>query len=73
MKPSAGEEIPLDVRVFKNTRTEGKMKLERGGLESSSAGTGLEGPRQQRLSSWKMQRTTVDGKTSVLEDLGLRD
>ena len=68
MKPSAGEEIPLDVRVFKNTRTEGKMKPERGGLESSSAGTGLEGPGQQRLSSWKMQRTTVDGKTYVLED-----
>ena len=41
--------------------TEGKMNLEPGELESSSAGTGFEAPGQQCLWNWDMERTTVDG------------
>ena len=43
---------------------EGKMDPERGELESSSAGTGLETPGQQCPANegiWKTERTTADG------------
>ena len=49
------EEIPLDVRVCKKEEIEGKMKPERIMFESSLAGTGLEAPGQQRLSSKEME------------------
>ena len=41
-------------------------------LESSSTGTSLEAPGQQCISSWKMQRTTVDDCSLVdgSSDLG---
>ena len=41
--------------------TEGRMNPKRGQLESSSAGTGFETPRQQCLPNWEVGRTTVDG------------
>ena len=47
MEPSAGGEIPLDVRVSMDKSTEGKMEPERGALELPSDGTGSEAPRQQ--------------------------
>ena len=37
------------------------MDLERGQLESPSAGAGFETPGQQCLPNWEMGRTTVDG------------
>ncbi|CAM9995744.1 unnamed protein product [Ascophyllum nodosum] len=52
--------IPLDARVCMDERTEGKIEPGRGELKSLSAGTGLEVPGQQRLSSRVIQRTTVD-------------
>ena len=61
MEPSAGEKIPLDVRVCMKERTEGKMEFERGALESQRAGTCPGAPGQQRLLSWEMQRSTADG------------
>ena len=48
--------------------TESKMNPERGALESSSAGTGLEAPGRQCLSNWKMERTTVDD-CSLVDDI----
>ena len=49
---------------FKLKSNEGKMDPERGELESSSAGTGLETPGQQCLPNegiWETGRTTADG------------
>ena len=51
--------ISFDVRVCMEESTQGKMDPERGALESSSAGTGLEGPEQQCLLSWELHRTTT--------------
>ena len=53
-------EISFDTRICVGERSRGKMESDRGELESSSAVTGLEVPGQQCLSSWEMQRTTVD-------------
>ena len=56
------------------------MEPKRGGFETSSAGTGLGEPGQQRLSSWEMQRTTVfdgcslvDGSSDLVETFFLED
>ena len=56
---SAEKIIPLDVRVCIDKGTEGKMKPERGALESQQADTGPGAPGEQCLSSWEMQQTTV--------------
>ena len=59
--------------------TKGKMEPEREELKSLSAGTGLEVPGQQRLSSWGMQRTTVvdcllvDGSSDLGETSSPKD
>ena len=68
---SSCSEISLDVHVYMEGNTQGRMDPKRGQLESSSAGTGrLESPsartcfettRQQCLPNWEMSRTTVDG------------
>ena len=52
--------------------TEGKMDPERGVLELSSAGTGLEARGQQCLSSWELHRTTVDDCPLIDGSLDLR-
>ena len=52
--------IYFDVSACMEEKNEGKMEPELGELESSSAGTGLGAPRQQCLSNWEMERTTVD-------------
>ena len=70
---SAVKVIPLDVRACMDKRTEGKMEPERGELESLSVGTGLEAPGQQRLSTWEMQRTTVDDCSLVDGSSDLRE
>ena len=43
--------ISFDARVCMEESTEGKMGPERGALESTSSGTGLEAPGQQCLSN----------------------
>ena len=56
-------EMPPDV-CFKLKSNEGKMDPERGELESSSAGTGLETPGQQcppNEGTWETGRTIADG------------
>ena len=53
-------EISFDVHVCMGGITEGRMDPEPGELELSSAGTGFEAPRQQRLLNWEIERTTVD-------------
>ena len=56
-------EMPPDV-CFKLENNEGRMDLERGELESPSAGTGLETPGQQyppNEGTWETGRTTADG------------
>ena len=56
-------DMPPDVCV-KLENNEGRMDPERGELESSSAGTGLETPGQQcppNKGTWKTERTTADG------------
>ena len=64
-------QISFDVRSCMEESTEGKMNPERRELESSSAGTGLEAPGQQYLSSWEIQRTTVDDCSLVDGSLDL--
>ena len=61
VEPSVEDEIPLDVRVCMEERTEVKIESERRAFKFQRAGSGPETPGQQRLSSWKMQRATVDG------------
>ena len=46
VEPSAEEVIPLDVRVYMEERTEGKIQPERGALKSQRAGTGPGAPGQ---------------------------
>ena len=74
MELSAEEVIPLDVRVCMNERTKGKMKPERGALESSSAGTGPKAHGQQRLSSGDELPATSDEllSTAVRSSTGVR-
>ena len=66
--------ISCDVHVYVEENTVlGKMEPELGQPESSSAGTGFETPVQQCLSSWEMERTTVDGCLLVHGTSNLRE
>ena len=61
---SLSPQTPSSSVYVKLENNEGKMDPERGELESSSAGTGLETPGQQCLpneGTWDQRRTTADG------------
>ena len=51
---------PLDAHVCYEGEIEGKIKPGWIALEPSLTGTDLKSSRQQRLSSWKIQRNTAD-------------
>ena len=61
-------EISFDVHVCMEGIAKGRMDPEPGKLELSSAGMGFEAPRQQCLSNWEMEQTTVDDGNSNLRE-----
>ena len=68
---SCSSKSSFDARVYIERNDEGRMDLERGQLESPSAGTGLETPGQQCLPNLEMRRTIVDGCLLVGASLNL--